>query len=234
MTIVLILLSLVFVVGLAGLVYPGELSHVSPRFNRWLYDRAARRYNDKWESVAYKDPAIQESAIRFARQCIEQSGVRRVLDLGCGTGHGIRLLHAALPADTRFTGVDFSPEMIRQFRSWLAAQETALSRRVDLVEEDLADWANRDSAGQPCGLVVMLEVGEFVPSFGRVIGRVSEVLADRGGLLLTRPAMHWSWFFPGRLQSRRALGRYLVSLGFAEPEFIKWRARYELVLCRRT
>ncbi len=225
--------ALLLAVVLVCLIYPGELSYVSPRLNRWLYDKSAGNYDQKWRAAAYRDPAIQNRILQFARHSIESSGIGNVLDLGCGTGRGIRLVSPALPVATRYTGIDYSPTMIRSFRDWVDSQGPLLSQRIDLIEEDLAQWSERDHGQGTFGLVLMLEAGEFVPNFSQVLRRVSEVLATNGGLLMTRPAFFWHWFFPGRIQSRRLLTRHLVSLGFAEQEFVAWRARYELVFCKR-
>lgn len=225
--------TLLLAAVLVCLIYPGELSHVSPRLNRWLYDRSAASYNEKWSATAYHDPAIENRIVRFAQQAVASSGVRNVLDLGCGTGRGIRLVSPVLPATTRFTGIDFSTSMIQGFGAWVASQGRSLEDRIDLLQEDLADWAERDPGQETFGLILMLEVGEFVPNVDRVLRRAASVLASDGGLLMTRPARFWHWFFPGRIQSRRLLARHLVSLGFTEPEFVKWRGRYELVFCNR-
>jgi SAM-dependent methyltransferase len=225
--------SLVLVVVLACIIYPGEFSYVSPRLNRWFYDRSASNYHQKWRAAAYRDPAIQKRILQFARQSVQDSGTCSVLDLGCGTGRGIRLVSPVLPAATLYTGIDYSGSMLQGFREWIDSQGHFLSERIELIQEDLAHWADRDQGQRSYGLILLLEAGEFVPNFSEVLRRVSAVLAPNGGLLMTRPANLWFWFFPGRLQSRRLLTRLLISLGFAEPEYVRWRARYELVFCKR-
>lgn len=221
----------VLVIGLivAALIYPGELSQLSPRLNRRLYDGAARTYDDKWRSFRYRDPAVNRSMTDFARESLSRSGVMEVVDLGCGTGRGIRLLLDQLPESTRFTGIDYSSGMIDVFRSWLARQPPSASDRVVLRRQDLADWADGGAAERRYGLVLMLEVGEFVPRFADVMARIADVLAPQGGLIMTRPAGAWWLFFPTRRQSRRSLTALLRSLGFEEPHYRAWRARYELV-----
>lgn len=215
------------------LVYPGELSHLGPGLNRWLYDRAAEGYERKWRSSAYRNVDIIREVTAFGQESLALSGNTEVLDLGCGTGRGTRLLAAHLPPTTRFTAVDFSAAMLRRFDSWMAAHAPELRQRVSLVEADLAIWAD-EGARRRYGLVLMLEVGEFIPRFADVVETLAASVPAGSGLVATRPAGLWALFFPGRAQTRRALTRLLRRGGFAEPRFLAWRARYEIVLARKT
>jgi SAM-dependent methyltransferase len=226
-TIGLAALALVF----AALVYPGELSQLSPRLNRWLYDRAATGYEHKWATGPYRSPELNARVEAFARSSLAVSEVHAVLDLGCGTGRGIRLVFGALPADTRFVGVDYSGQMLTQFRQWLV-QDKDLGARVEIIERDLGDWLG-DGDDRNFGLVMMLEVGEFLPAFPAVLRNVAAKLASGGGLLMTRPAGAWCWFFPRRGQSRRSLTASLLASGFDAPQFLPWRSRYELVFASK-
>lgn len=214
--------------ALAALVYPGELTHLNPALNRWLYDRAADGYERKWTSAAYNDPGVDAEIADFARTAIGTSGVASVLDLGCGTGRGIRLLAPRLPDASEYLGIDYSEAMLAQFREWIDRQDDSVSARVELQRRDLADWAG-DRGDERFGVVMMLEVGEFLPAFTAVLQRVARVVAPRGGLIMTRPAGLWWLFFPSRRQSRRSLSALLRSLGFHEPRYRSWRMRYELV-----
>jgi SAM-dependent methyltransferase len=226
-------LFLAIALVVAPLVYPGELSHVRPGLNRWLYDRAARSYDRKWRSRAYRDPDVEGAVMAFAKQSVARSGIVRVLDLGCGTGRGTRQLIDVLPASTRFTGVDYSNAMLGEFRNWLRQQDASVSRRVELRHADLADRAGWSPADAQFGLVLMLEVGEFTPCFRDLVTHIATVLPPGGGLIATRPAGIWPLFFPGRSQTRRGLESLLGSLGFAEPHYLKWRYRYEMVLAQK-
>jgi SAM-dependent methyltransferase len=232
------LLALAATIGLAALVlvfaaliYPGELSQLSPSLNRWLYDRAASGYEHKWATGPYRSPELNARIEAFAQSSLAASKVHAVLDLGCGTGRGIRLVFDALPADTRFVGVDYSSQMLTQFRQYLV-QEQDLGARVDIVERDLGDWL-RDGNDRNFGLVMMLEVSEFLPAFPLALREVAAKLASRGGLLMTRPAGAWCWFFPRRGQSRRSLTASLLASGFDVPQFLPWRSRYELVFASK-
>lgn len=228
LTVLLILIVLAIV---AALVYPGELSQLHPALNRWLYERAAKGYERKWERNAYRDAGADRFLTDFGREALERSGVYRVLDLGCGTGRGIRLLARTLPTHTRFTAVDHSPRMLEMCEQRLREQE--LADRVALVQRDLGDWARDDEVDETFGLVLLLETGEFLPEFARVIHRIAAIVAPGGGLILTRPAGLWQLFFPGRSQSAAAIETLLTSAGFDKPERRQWRGRYELLRARK-
>ncbi|MDB4261610.1 class I SAM-dependent methyltransferase [bacterium] len=215
-----------------ALTYPGEWTHISPSSARWLYDRGAGNYQRKWNSRYYSANSHQERIALHIAAGLCKSKVNHVLDLGCGTGRGIRLVHEVLPIDTQFTMVDFSPGMLDQLRLWLHKQDGDLADRTSIVESELGSWA-AGTATEYYGAVFLLEVGEFVPGFAEVIRHMGSVTAPGGTVVMTRPAGIWSRFFPLRKQSRAALGKILLSSGFESPEFMRWRSRYELVFSRK-
>lgn len=226
-------LLLVFGAVAVALIYPGELSHVSSRLNRSLYDRAAKKYDLKWRRTAYQKNSINDAIINFSLVACHRSGVARVIDLGCGTGRGTRLISGALPPAVEYTAVDSSAAMLSEFESWLQGQDEALANRTILEKADLGCWAQDNGRSATFGLVMMLEVGEFLPQFENVMQRICDVTAARGGLIMTRPAGLWHYFFPGRKQSREAISGLLIAGGFEAPTFMKWRSRYELVFCKK-
>jgi SAM-dependent methyltransferase len=235
----MILGSLLLVTGLlavALLVYPGELSQISSTSHRWLYDRSAERYERKWRSHAYTEPSHVKRIAQHAVACCSDSHTHRVLDVGCGTGRGVRIVAPSLAQDTTFLCVDFSARMLDRFRAWLSSSSTpSLSKRVTMVERSLTAWAGDHDEGceERFGLVLLLEVGEFLPDLTFVLGRATALTNARGGLVMTRPAGPWHWAFPGRLQSRGRLAELLRSLGYGEIRFSPWRSRYELVFARK-
>lgn len=215
------------------LIYPGEGSHISGRLNQWLYDRAAGTYEKKWDSAAYQGSSFGDEIEEFARTALLDSRVKRALDLGCGTGRAVRILSTSLPPDTVFSGIDFSSKMLAEFQTWIDQQEPELQKRIIVHERDLADWATDTVTADPFGLIVMLEVGEFVPEFEAVVRKISILIPSGGGLIMTRPAGLWWLAFAHRKQSRMSMRRLLQSVGFERPRFIPWRSRYEFVIARK-
>ena len=222
----------VLVLAAAALTYPGEWSHLNTNASRWLYNRGAKKYQRKWQSKYYLNEPVGNRITQHIKTGVSSSGVSHILDLGCGTGRGTRLVAEVLSGDTQFTLVDFSPGMLGQFRRWLDKRGPELSRRTKVVELELGAWARHAEVAN-YGAVFLLEVGEFLPLFSEVIQRVGIVTAEGGSLVMTRPAGAWSMFFPGRGQSRAAIRNLLLSAGFDEPEFVPWRSRYELVFTRK-
>ena len=62
--------------------------------------------------------------------CAETEGAGSIIDVGCGTGDMLRLLHEEHP-DAKLTGLDFSPNMLRKAGKNLADIET-----LQLIEGD--------------------------------------------------------------------------------------------------
>ena len=232
LAIALIVTTVAIIVG-AALIYPGELSHFSSSLHRRLYDRAAANYERKWASRAFRNPEIQEQMRSFCFDAIEASGVERVVDLGCGTGRAVRLISDALPETVEFEAIDFSEPMLERFREWLAGKDKALRDRVRVTQKDLSAWADEPLDNGEAGLVILLEVAEFLADFEHIIDTISARVAPGGGVLMTRPAGLWWLFFAHRHQSRQGLERLLAQKGFAEILFRPWRSRYELVFARK-
>lgn len=63
----------------------------------------------------------------------------RILDAGCGTGYGARLLRARWP-EARITGIDFAPAMIAQARQYLDAGNAADIERLPVATSSHDLW----------------------------------------------------------------------------------------------
>jgi trans-aconitate 2-methyltransferase len=103
----------------------------------------------------------------------------RVADLGCGTGELTRVLAERWPA-ARVTGVDSSREMLQ------AAAPRAIAGRLEFVEADIAAWEPPDRFD----LVLSNAALQWVPDHGRLLPRLSALLAPRGVLAVQVPANH--------------------------------------------
>lgn len=100
-----------------------------------------------------------------------------VVDLCCGTGANLALLHQAVGDAGRIIGVDISSPMLsraerrRQAEGWSS---------VELIEADVAEWtfpANLDGVLSTFGL-------EMVPAYDRVIATAAGALRPGGRLVL--------------------------------------------------
>jgi len=137
-----------------------------------LYRRLAPLYDPmvvplEWLGARrYRERAVRSLELR-------PGGV--VLDLGCGTGLNMALLHDAVGADGRIVCVDLSAEMLARARR---RAERRGFNNVELIHADLVTFqppATYDGALATFAL-------EVVPEYDEVVRRVSATLSSRGRL----------------------------------------------------
>ncbi len=159
----------------------------------------------KWDAGLYDDKHsfVYKMAEGLLELLAPQPG-EQILDIGCGTGH----LTAKIAASgARVTGVDRSPEMIRQAREAYPAMcfEVADARQIPLVERFDAVFSNATlhwikEPEKVIGEVARLlgPGGRFVAEFGGH-GNNARLLAaaDRAWLKLKLPVpMPNPWYYP--------------------------------------
>jgi trans-aconitate 2-methyltransferase len=99
---------------------------------------------------------------------------RRVVDLGCGPGNSTELLLRRFP-DAEVTGLDSSPDMLRQARERLP--------RGIFVQADIASWAPEPDTDLLFGNAVF----QWVPDHPGVLRRLLEALPQSGVLAVQMP-----------------------------------------------
>lgn len=119
----------------------------------------------------------------------------RILDIGCGTGLGYRLLKIALP-NLSYTGVDISAGMLEQFHAWLNSSDD--QQRVKLYNLP-AECVSEHFAGQTFDLVILTNTaGSYVRTPTILLKNCRDLLAPSGALFAS---------FLNRNSLRRSLSR---------------------------
>lgn len=221
-------------IALALAIYPGELSWLPGKGNRWLYDKAAANYAKKWNrhSYAQYDQHIQRAAAAAADRAADravsatnQTIHPRVLDMACGSGRATRAAATELGKNASYTAVDSSAAMLDEMSVTL--EDVIDPDTVTRENCDAIAWLERNNA--QFDLVLLMEAAEFIPQNRKLLAGLANAATTGSHLVMTRPASPWWIFFPGRGQSRRALRQRLTSAGFSDICFFAWRSRYELV-----
>ena len=128
-----------------------------------------------WDSRLYLK--FESDRTRPPRDLLAQvplQRARKVVDLGCGPGNSTELLVKRYP-DAQVTGLDSSPDMLRQARERLPAQE--------FVQADVGAW--RPEHGTD--LLFANATFQWVPDHAAVLKRLLEALPPGGVLAVQMP-----------------------------------------------
>ncbi len=140
----------------------------------------------------------------------------RVLDLGCGPANQLALV-ARLNPETRFTGLDLSPEMLERARA--LAVDKGLSN-LDLRQADITDLSAFPDASVDAVMSTM--VLHHLPdqaALGRCISEVARVLKPGGGLYLVDF---------GHLRSEQSIQDFAYQYADRQPELFTLDYLYSL------
>ncbi|MFZ5955589.1 MAG: class I SAM-dependent methyltransferase [Nanoarchaeota archaeon] len=97
------------------------------------FSKTVKDYDTIAEKVVFKNDELHNELVNAI--CLDKNKRLKVLDLGCGTGHGMSLMAQKFP-NSRITGIDFSPKMIEKSKINLAKY----SDRIELIEMDFRNY----------------------------------------------------------------------------------------------
>ena len=108
--------------------------------------------------------------------------VRKIWDLGCGSGYGCRMVADRPPADFKVTGIDTNPEALR------VARDTYAHGAVQYVQADLdSNWETPGFPEGPADVILCFNLIEFLVNRDLFMLHVSQVLAPHGLFLFSTP-----------------------------------------------
>jgi len=143
-----------------------------------IFDTAARLYD-----LATDQPFWREAIGRMLDAAGPLPPAPRVLDLGCGPGHGAFVMAARLGPSATVLGIDAAPRMIAVARRHLARRHPDLAN----VRFEVADAARLDLSGASIDLAAGHSFLYIVPDPAAVLAEVRRVLAPGGTLVLMEP-----------------------------------------------
>lgn len=166
-------------------------------------ENAARYFAEharEWDAI--RSLHVPEAQVEAAiREAVGEKPLRRLLDLGAGTG---RMLELFAPQAEQAIGVDLSSAMLAVARGRL---EKAGARNVQLRQGDIyALPIERNS----CDLVIVHQVLHYLDDPGRALREAARALAPGGRLLVVDFAPHHEETLRDEHAHRR--------LGFSEQE----------------
>lgn len=130
-----------------------------------------RGWNSAYTGAPLPDEHMREWVDRTVER-LQSLGLRRVLELGCGTG---LLLERLAPACERYVGTDFSAQVLRELRKRVAAAPSL--RHVELLHRGADDVSGLVPGS--FDTVILNSVVQYFPS----VNYLMEVLTRAAGLL---------------------------------------------------
>ena len=155
--------------------------HKRERASRSFFDRWARTYDRK--RIAPWFQYTQELAI----ENLELSEDSRVLDVGCGTGYGVRRI-ASVATAGKARGIDISPAMIEQARSNVAPE---IAARTEFRVGSSSALPYSDGAFTH---VLCTNSFHHYPDPLHALGEMRRVLETGGQLVILENALDLSWY----------------------------------------
>ena len=116
---------------------------------------------------------IEGRRLRLIRRLVTARAHHRILEVGCGGGHVLRLF-----PDSELTGVDVSGVMLEKAKRNLAGLNATLLK---------GELANHSFADQSFDAIICTEVLEHVVDPEAVLGEMKRLLRPSGGLVVTFP-----------------------------------------------
>lgn len=97
------------------------------------FSKTVDDYDTVADKVVFKNDELHEQLVRVIT--FDKNKELMILDLGCGTGHGMRLIAKLFPK-SKITGIDFSPKMIEKSSENLSIFKS----RIKLLEINFNDY----------------------------------------------------------------------------------------------
>lgn len=207
-----------------------EFSYLNKNGLRTLYNLFSWAYEGKWKSKNYSSPEITEKLfLQPLKKILTIDSETKMLDLACGTGR----MSLMVLRQNWFTGqikaIDFSEGMLKQFKKSLHKLSSKQQSQIEIIHKDLAVWSTQPTSEQ-FDVITLMEAGEFLADFAKVVQKAAESLKPSGLLLLTKPPEYMAWLYWGRKQSSKQMKQFLAECGFSKIEIHNWTSRYQVIL----
>jgi trans-aconitate 2-methyltransferase len=168
---------------------------------------------DAWNPAQYERFRVErEQPFHDLVALITQRGIRRVVDLGCGTGLLTAALHRELDAGETL-GVDSSPAMLER-------ASTLAVPGLRFVRGDINEWQPEE----PVDVVFSNAALQWLPDHPKLFHRLTEMLASGGELAVQVPANfdHVSHTLASQVAREEpfasAMGHYVRTFAVLAPE----------------
>ncbi|HFQ81519.1 MAG TPA: class I SAM-dependent methyltransferase [Desulfobacterales bacterium] len=160
------------------------LIYLNPRWTATTYDTFYQQFYDDLYRLEIKPDYGIEGVVKHMVQVWERAVCQfkkpplNILDIGCGSGHGLRYLGERIP-EAALAGIEASPECRRTLRSKIGAE---------VIDADInGNWPQRCQGR--FDFIVMRHVAEHMLAPVVSLRRIREALSPQGLIYIAVPDM---------------------------------------------
>ena len=219
------LLLVIVLVLLEREIYYFDGVHFGPKFQGWLYNSWAKKYDaDKQKSQANDGEILILPLLNKLKADNSDLSEILVLDVATGTGRFPSALFQQPEFKGQIIGLDISFGMLLRTSENLAPYKN----RIELLQHTALPLPFPDNTFD---VVSCLEALECMPKIQLTVNELARVLRPGGVFLTSRCTRRWGYDL--KYRNREDFSMLLQNSGIEQVEFVSWWKWFDLVFAHK-